>query len=602
MTKGNGLSSHSDVSIYVLELKIAIMKFGLRSISGNFLPVKVFWQPNLAWLALVLLLPELAIPLPAVEATNALEIQSVSVNGKSLSFHGEESVSLGSFPENIVFSFGPGTNGGKPPLRLRYSLGGYENTWHEYSTEMALTVRFYNSSGDQISQNIYRVNGESTGWTGSLKSSSLTHRRETLVVPPQATRLLIVISSAGPPETVGIYVVANLVVSKSSGSLGNIVLLQSPFENDHGDRVSDDPPAGWMHDGTRPSIAKIVKFGQEPQNKAFAVVDEDPTSHGEWHNILESAPAVTPGDRLVVEWNEMYSMGSGNYHEATYSGLPAGMYKFRVRGMDVMGRLTGAEASIDIFVPQPFWKTPWFWGIVVVGVSAILVGISRYFVWHRMRREMVRLKQQRALEQERLRIAHDIHDDLGARVTQISLLSAMAQDNSSFPEKARNEFDRISKMSRELVSALYETVWAVNPENDNLEAQGNYLCQMVNQLCDGTSIRCRFHVLGLPNEIQVSSQIRHNINMAVKEAVHNVIKHASASEVTIRMAFTDGFLDVSIQDDGVGFQPDEKVGGNGMTNMKQRMANVGGSCVVESQPGKGTTVRIRLTIRPLEPT
>ncbi len=278
------------------------------------------------------------------------------------------------------------------------------------------------------------------------------------------------------------------------------------------------------------------------------------------------------------------------------------MYKFRVRGMDVMGRLTGAEASVDIFVPQPFWKTPWFWGIVVVAISAILVGISRYFVWHRMRREMVRLKQQRALEQERLRIAHDIHDDLGARVTQISLLSAMAQDNSSFPEKARNDFDKISKMSRELVSALYETVWAVNPENDNLEAQGNYLCQMVNQLCERAPIRCRFHVLDLPSEVQISSQTRHNINMAVKEAVHNVIKHASASEVTIRMAFTDGFLDISIQDDGVGFQPDEKVGGNGLTNMKQRMANIGGSCFVESEPGKGTTVRIRLTVRPLDQT
>ncbi|MEI9960387.1 MAG: hypothetical protein WDM76_04425 [Limisphaerales bacterium] len=81
---------------------------------------------------------------------------------------------------------------------------------------MALTVRFYNGAGDQISQSIYRINGESTGWTGSLRTSSLTHRRETLIVPPQATRLLVVISSAGPPDTVGIYVVANLVVSKSS--------------------------------------------------------------------------------------------------------------------------------------------------------------------------------------------------------------------------------------------------------------------------------------------------------------------------------------------------------------------------------------------------
>lgn len=545
-----------------------------------------------------LFLPAAALRLRAAEVTNALEIQSVNVAGKSLPFRGKDSVNLGPFPENVVFGFGQGTNAGQPPLRLRYLLEGYENAWHEGGAEMALTVRFYNGAGDQISQNIYRINGESTGWTGSLKSSSLTHRRETLVVPPLATRLLVVISSAGPPDTVGIYVVANLVVSKSSGDLGNVVLLQSPFEDDNNSHAADDPPAGWMHDGTRPSMAKIVKFGQEPQTKAFAILDEDQASHGEWHNIFESAPVVTPGDSLVVEWNEMYSMGSGNFHEAIYASLPAGHYTFRVRGLNVVGTLNGAEASVGVFVAQPFWKTSWFWGAAVILITALMLGISRYFVWHRMRSEMVRLKQQRALEQERLRIAHDIHDDLGARVTQISLLSAMSQENTSFPDKARADFGKVSKMSRELVSALYETVWAVNPENDNLEALGNYLCQMAKQLCEQTTLRCRFHVQDLPHEVQVSSQTRHNISLAVKEAVHNIIKHARASEVTIRMAFAGDFLDVSVQDDGTGFQPAENIPGNGLSNMKQRLQNIGGACFVESKPGQGTTVRMRLRIRP----
>jgi signal transduction histidine kinase len=475
-------------------------------------------------------------------------------------------------------------------------LEGYETAWHEAASEMDFNVRFYNGAGDQISQNIYRVSGDSTGWTGSLRTSSLTHRRETLVVPPQATRLLIVISSAGPPDSVGIYVVANLVVSKSSGKQGNVVLLQSPFDTDRGDHTNDDLPADWIHDGTRPSMAKIVKFGQDPQIKAFAILDTDQASHGEWHNIVETAPAVTPGDSLVVEWNEMYSIGSGSFRQATYAGLPANHYTFRVRGLDVMGAWTGDEASVNIFVPEPFWKTPWFWSVAVIVLTAMIMGISRYFVWHRMRREMVRLKQQRVLEQERLRIAHDIHDDLGARVTQISLLSAMAQENPAFPEKARADFDKVTKMSRDLVSALYETVWAVNPENDNLEALGNYVCQMVKQLCEQTPLRCRFHVMDLP-EVQVSSQTRHNISMAVKEAVHNIIKHAKASEVTIRMAFTDGFLDVSVHDDGSGFHPAESVSGNGLSNMKQRLQNIGGSCVVESKPGDGTIVRLRLRIR-----
>lgn len=574
------------------------MKFSFRLTGENFPPGRLLRQPTRAWLALALGLAVAAPPLPAVSATNTLEIQSVKVNGASLPFRGEEIVKLHSFPESVAFGFGPDTNVGRPPLRLHYTLEGFENIWHEAASEMTLTARFYNSSGERIGQSTYHVIGESTGWTGSLRNSLLTHRRETLVVPPQATRLVIVISSAGPPDAVGIYVVANLVVAKTSGNSGNVILLQSPFENEHDQSAGDDPPAGWTHDGINPSIAKIVEIGQDPQTKAFAVLDEDPTGHGEWHNILESAPTVIPGDRLVVEWNEMYSLGLGSSRVANYGALPAGHYTFRLRGVDVMGALTGAETAMELFVPEPFWKTPWFWGSAVIVVTAMMTGISRYFVWHRMRQEMVRLKHQRALEHERLRIAHDIHDDLGARVTQISLLSAMAQDDSTFPEKARGDFDKISKMSRDLVSALYETVWAVNPENDHLEALGNYLCQMVKQLCEGTALRCRFHVQDLPAEVQVSSQTRHNISLAVKEAVHNIIKHARAAEVTLHMVFTDGFLEVSVHDDGSGFEPADNIPGNGLSNMKQRLQNIGGHCFVESKSGGGTTIRLRLRIRP----
>jgi signal transduction histidine kinase len=532
----------------------------------------------------------------AADSATSVSMRSVTVNGRAIPLTDHAPVNLGPYPINIVFGFGPDKNSANPPLRLRYMLEGYEKSWQEAGSDMGVTVRFYNHVGDQIGKDLYSVHGESTGWTGSLKNSALTHRRETMLVPSQAERLLVVISSAGPPDSVGIYVVANLVVSKTDGT----ILLRSPFDNAASGHADDDPPAGWMHDGTRPSIARVVKIGQDPQTLAFAVLDEDLSSHGEWHNILESAPMVTPGDRLVVEWNEMYSMGLGSGREAHYGGLSPGTYHLRVVGTDAFGRLTGAECGLDLFVAQPFWKTPWFWGVVVLAGLVLIGGISRYFVWHKMRLEMLRLKQQRALEQERLRIAHDIHDDLGARVTQISLVSAMSQNNTSFPEKARADFDRISKMSRELVAALYETVWAVSPENDNVEALGSYLRQMVNKLCEQTSLRCRFHVTELPAEVQLSSQTRHNISMAVKEAVHNAIKHANASEISLHMAFTDGEVDILVQDNGAGFEPAAPADGNGLPNMRQRLANIGGQCIIESQPGKGTTVRIHLMVRPLE--
>jgi signal transduction histidine kinase len=463
---------------------------------------------------------------------------------------------------------------------------------------MALYVRFYNSSGDQIEQRKYPVTGESTGWRRSLKTSSLTHRRETLVAPAQSSRLLIVISSAGPPQSVGIYVVSDLLVIKPSAA-GNVVALRSAFENDRANEGVETPAFGWARNGSRPSMARVVHFGQEPQTRAFGIVDEDAFGHGEWNSLLDRAPEIKPGETLVLEWNEMYSIGSGIFHQVNYPTLPAGHYKFRVAGVDVMGAPTGMETSLDIVAPQPFWKTFWFWGTAGMALTSMIAGVSRYSVRQRLRREMDRLKQQRALEQERLRIAHDIHDDLGARATQISLLSAVAGETASSPERARADFDRISKLARELVSALYETVWAVNPENDHLEAQGNYLSQMVTELCEGKSIRCRFHVLDLPNDRLICSQTRHNINMVVKEAVHNVIKHSAATEVTLRMSCEEGILSILIADDGMGFDPGLQAGGNGLTNMKQRVAAMGGTCRIESSPASGTRVSIRLELDPL---
>ncbi|MGH7952660.1 MAG: sensor histidine kinase [Limisphaerales bacterium] len=528
--------------------------------------------------------------------TNALEIQSVLVDGKSVYSGSAGKANLGPFPKNISFNFGPGSNVNRVPIRLRYKLDGYDSAWRQGGGEMNLTVRFYNEAGDQVSQDIFTVSGDSAGWNGNLKSSQLTHRRETLVVPPQASRLWIVISSAGGPATVGIYVVENLVVSKLSGSNEPEVLLRSPFDSSQKNYADDYQPEGWIHDGTHPSMAKIVEVGQDPATKGFAVLDSDPFSHAEWHNIMAYAPKVAPGDHLVVEWNEMYSIGLGDFGVANYNSLPAGNYRFQVAETTAIGVPTGREALLTVIVPQPFWKEPWFLGVIFLMVVAVTITIVRYILWQRMRMEMAHLKNQRALEQERLRIAHDIHDDLGARVTQISLLSAMAHDNQSFPEKARSDFNHISQMSRDLVSALYETVWAVNPENDNLDALGNYLCQMVNQLCEQAQLGCRLHIQDLPKDVQLSSQIRHNITMSVKESLHNIIKHSKATEVIVRMTFEKRLLTISIQDNGRGFQPDSQFSGHGLKNIKRRLEDIGGSCSIEGRPNEGTIVQLRLFI------
>jgi len=129
---------------------------------------------------------------------------------------------------------------------------------------------------------------------------------------------------------------------------------------------------------------------------------------------------------------------------------------------------------------------------------------------------------------------------------------------------------------------------------------GNYLCQMINRLCEGSEFRTRFYVADLPKDVQISSPARNNISMAVKEAVHNVIKHANASELVVQIEFANSVLKISLKDNGRGFQLADQRGGHGLTNMKRRMASISGQCLIESEPGKGTAVHLQFTINATE--
>lgn len=524
------------------------------------------------------------------------EIFAVTVGDKSLPVRRSGEVSLGSSPENISFSFGPRTNAEPVPVRIRHKLEGHDNSWRDSASEMVLTVRFYNAAGDQIGQRHFLVTGESAGWTGSLATAPLTHRRETVIVPEQAARLWLVISSAGPPASVGVYVVANLVVSRMASDAPPTVLMESLFGQGVGAQ-ENRIPAGWVRDGNHSSMANIVAIGRNPTQRAFAVLDDDGNSHAEWHTIMEAAPRVNSGEQILIEWNEAFSIGVGGATSAKYERLREGAYRFQVATFDIFGNPAGASQAIGVLVPPPLWRTPWFWSVVLASVFVAGVGAWRYLVWRGVQLEMVRLKNERALENERLRIAQDLHDDFGARVTEISIASALAKTKPDCPASVTADFDRISDMGRELVSALYETVWAVNPENDNLDALGNYLCQMINRLCEQAQLPCRLRVADLPGEIQVSSQTRHNVIMAAKEAVHNVIKHARATELTLDVTFAGELLTIAIQDNGRGFRPADPRTGNGLANMKRRLADLGGTCEIETHLDAGTKVVLRLTVR-----
>jgi signal transduction histidine kinase len=459
-----------------------------------------------------------------------------------------------------------------------------------------MIVRFRNNANEVLAEKSFPVHGQTPGWTGRFSNTTFISRKETVTVPPGATRYWVVISSAGPPEAVGVYVIRDLFVSQPTITTNRISMIP-PLAPDTPDAPPGHSPApeGWIRDGLRLSDAQVVRYGAGGK-VALAILDEGVDGHADWATLKEANSAIVAGAPLVLEWQEAYSIGRGDYGSPTYQDVAPGLYQFRMAGFTVMGLPTGTEDSVLVSVPVPLWATPFFWSMVLLAGLGFAVAGWRVIDWRRMMQQVKLMEQDRAIEVERVRIARDIHDDLGARVTQISLLSSAAEKRDGLTEQARQDFEQVSELSRSMVTALYETVWAVDPENDHLDELGAYICQMATQMCAQVKLKCRLMVPDLPQDVPLGSRIRHEIIMVIKEAIHNVIKHSGASELQIRILFENGLLSITLSDNGSGFDPAEQRLGNGLSNMKRRMESCQGTCSLQSRPGSGTHIRLQLPL------
>jgi len=518
-------------------------------------------------------------------------IRSVTVNGRALPVSPTESLNLPAHPDAITFNYGPNPAVSNRPLRFRCQLDGYESEWHERSLEMRMIIRFLDANQQNIAEQIFAVKGASPGWTGKFTDSSWLRRKEVLTVPADAVRFWVLISSAGPPEAVGAFAIRNLVVFPVEGETNGMRLIP-PVKVDASKTAVEAlevSPAGWYRGGLRPADTRLLRYGSG-EEVALAILDGQPLGHADWNTSKVQGPTLTPGQKLTFAWEEVYSIGKAEVANVDYANLPSGLYRFRMEALNLMGVPTGRSSSRLVTVPLAAWKTLWFWVAAGLALIAVTAGIWRLAESQKMKRQVQELERQRVLEQERFRIAQNIHDDLGARVTEIALLSSSAQLKASLSEEARSEFGAVSRLTNDLVRALYETVWAVNPKNDHLDSLASFVCQMANQMCAQAQLRCRLEIPDLPAEFPVTSPVRHNIIMAVKEAIHNVIKHGHASEIQIRLQEANGVLNIQVSDNGCGFDPAATVRGNGLDNMERRLHSLQGNCSVESQPGAGTKV------------
>jgi signal transduction histidine kinase len=203
-----------------------------------------------------------------------------------------------------------------------------------------------------------------------------------------------------------------------------------------------------------------------------------------------------------------------------------------------------------------------------------------------------RVEHQRAMEQERARIAQDLHDELGSGITEISMLATVAGSSSGTGNGQGRPLEEIGDRARQMVTALDEIVWAMNPKHDSLRSLVSYSCLYADRLLKLANITCQLKgAMDLPDRT-MSSVHRHEFFLAFKEAITNVIRHSGASEVRLGFRLIGNRLRLSIADNGRGLARDPGArGGNGLANMRTRLEKMGGRFEIASQRGRGTTVR-----------
>jgi signal transduction histidine kinase len=264
--------------------------------------------------------------------------------------------------------------------------------------------------------------------------------------------------------------------------------------------------------------------------------------------------------------------------------------------------LLDSPGGIRVLATPPWWTLKRL--LALAGILALLLGVvlvwnkelqrqvqERTRKWETEIRNRQRAELQQAAEAERARIARDLHDELGTGLTEVSLLASAGLGQFQDGEKIRSRFHTIAEKARSLVSGLDVIVWAIDPKRNSLQSFADYLGGFAKELFSSSAIICRLRIRMECGVVALTEAERHSLFLAVKEALNNVIRHASATEVDLQISQLGDRLHIVITDNGRGFDWNTIQRGNGLTNLQERLRVMRGECHVESQPGSGTTVK-----------
>ncbi|MGH9158700.1 MAG: sensor histidine kinase [Vicinamibacteraceae bacterium] len=269
-----------------------------------------------------------------------------------------------------------------------------------------------------------------------------------------------------------------------------------------------------------------------------------------------------------------------------YPRIAPGQYRFLVRAA-TGGTGAAHSASVSFRILPPVWQRWWFVTLCAVAGAALMVGGHRY-----------RLSRVLELERVRTRIATDLHDDIGANLSKIALMSGVTaqQVAPSSPELA-GRLSSIAGISQESVDSMSDIVWAIDPHKDRLHDLVLRMRRCASDLFTASGTAFRFEAPVEDADLPLGADLRRELFLIFKEAVNNVVRHAACTAAEIELHVDAGLLTLVIADNGKGFRPDEIDEGNGLVSMRRRSRALRGELRIASSPHEGTRITLRIPLR-----
>ncbi len=532
-----------------------------------------------------------------LNAWAGIQITQIEMDGQVRDVSVEDSRSpapmrIASTVRTMRLHFTEADSSGKPTTRLRYKLEGYDDTWRDLPVKMRAIIYFRDRSGQVVGSSEFYMQGETPGWRGSIETSDFQDRREHAIAPARTASARLSLISHGGNEGIGVFGVdgVRIRVEPAPGKPPKVHDLSVTLGTELTHPLGS--PANWVREGSRAELSVLLKRPTPVPHPILAIQDDSPVFFGNW--ALSAFIPVAPSNRVTLEWQTAHSIGGSGAGQAEYSRLKPGRYWFRVAAAKANGELTGQEVSLPLVVVAPLYQRWEFWLVTGALAAAAAAWIGRIAVQRRMQRQVAALEQEQAMERERARIARDLHDNIGAGLTEIAMQSDWVHnDLAQGPTgDTRQRVEQIRQSATELARSVDEIVWAINPANDTVKRFVNYLTQCTAQFLDAAGLRVRFDIPEDMPSTALAGKARHYLFLAVREALNNVVRHARADLIRLEVRVENSRLRIAVEDNGCGFAPEQTTAEGtheGLTNMRRRLEDIGGSFQIVSRPG-GTRV------------